>query len=114
MRSHLMKAAAVLAATSAVTAGGVAYASTGGSSAPAKHAQATVKAAESDQAPDTDNIQSGDQTTPDTAAAAKATAAESGSGGESAGSEVPGNDGPGGHADEPGNSNADHQFQGQE
>jgi hypothetical protein len=114
MRSHLMKAAAVLAATSAVTAGGVAYASTGGGSAPAKHAQATVKAAESAQTPDTDNIQSGDQTTPDTAAAAKATAAESGSGGESAGSEVPGNDGPGGHADEPGNSNADHQFQGQE
>jgi hypothetical protein len=29
-------------------------------------------------------------------------------------SEVAGNDGPGGHADEPGNANADHQFQGQE
>jgi hypothetical protein len=29
-------------------------------------------------------------------------------------SEVTGNDGPGGHADEPGNPNADHQFQGQE
>jgi hypothetical protein len=113
MRAKLIKAAAVLATTSALTAGGVAYASSGGSAAPAKHAQATVKAAES-TSPDTDNIQSGDQTTPDTAAGAHATAAESGSGGESAGSEVPGNDGPGGHADEPGNSNADHQFQGQE
>ena len=30
------------------------------------------------------------------------------------GSEVPGNDGPGGHADEPGSPNADHQAQGQE
>lgn len=29
-------------------------------------------------------------------------------------SEVPGDDGPGGHADEPGNPNADHQFQGVE
>lgn len=33
---------------------------------------------------------------------------------EKAGSEVSGDDGPGGHADEPGNPNADHQFQGQE
>ncbi|HEY0388107.1 MAG TPA: hypothetical protein VGC71_06690 [Gaiellales bacterium] len=107
MRPNLMKAAAVLAVSSALTAGGVAYASTGGGSAPVKHAQ--VKAAES-ASPDTDNIQSGDQTTPD--AAAKATAAETG--GESSGSEVSGNDGPGGHADEPANSNADHQFQGQE
>ena len=113
MRSNLMKAAAVLATTSALAAGGVAYASTGGNAAPAKHAQATV-AAEAAQSPDTDNIQSGDQTTPDTASGAGATAAESSSGGESAGSEVLGNDGPGGHADEPGNSNADHQFQGQE
>jgi cell division septation protein DedD len=31
-----------------------------------------------------------------------------------AGSEVPDDDGPGGHADEPGNPNADHQFEGQE
>lgn len=28
--------------------------------------------------------------------------------------EVPGDDGPGGHADEPGNPNADHQFEGEE
>jgi len=32
----------------------------------------------------------------------------------SEGKEVPGDDGPGGHADEPGNPNADHQFQGKE
>jgi hypothetical protein len=35
-------------------------------------------------------------------------------GGETTGSEAPNNDGPGGHADEPGNPNADHQFNGQE
>ncbi|MDX6546304.1 MAG: hypothetical protein QOG02_2078 [Gaiellales bacterium] len=114
MRANLMKAVAVLATTSALTAGGVAYASPGGNSAPVKHAQATVKAAESTQALDTDNIQSGDQTTADTGSGAEAAAAESGSGSESAGSEVAGNDGPGGHADEPGDSNANHQFQGQE
>jgi hypothetical protein len=36
------------------------------------------------------------------------------SGGEAPGSETANNDGPGGHADEPGNPNADHQFQGNE
>jgi hypothetical protein len=113
MRPNLIKAAAVLAATSALTAGGVAYASTGAGSAPPKHGQLVGTAAEP-TSPDTDNVQSGDQTGPDTASGAKASAAETGSGGEGAGSEVPGNDGPGGHADEPGNSNADHQFQGQE
>jgi hypothetical protein len=35
-------------------------------------------------------------------------------GSEQPGSETSNNDGPGGHADEPGNPNADHQFQGQE
>jgi hypothetical protein len=40
---------------------------------------------------DTDTLQQGDQTTPDTAADTAA---------EAAGSEQPGNDGPGGHADE--------------
>lgn len=34
--------------------------------------------------------------------------------GEFEGSEVPGDDGPGGHADEPGDPNADHQFEGKE
>ena len=54
---------------------------------------------------DADNLQEGDQTTPDTAAEAAS---------EQAGSEVPGSDGPGGHADEPGNASADHQFEGVE
>lgn len=57
--------------------------------------------------------QSGDQSTPDTGSASETPGAENpetGAGSESA----PGNDGPGGHADPPGNANADHQFQGNE
>jgi hypothetical protein len=57
--------------------------------------------------------QSGDQSTPDTGSASETTGAESpetGAGSESASA----NDGPGGHADPPGNANADHQFQGNE
>jgi hypothetical protein len=41
-------------------------------------------------------------------------AASEQSGSEQPGSEVSNDDGPGGHADEPGNPNADHQFQGKE
>jgi hypothetical protein len=59
---------------------------------------------------DPGNVQSGDQTTPD----APGTPSEQ-PGAENPGSEsAPGSDGPGGHADEPGNANADHQFQGNE
>ena len=41
-------------------------------------------------------------------------AVESGTSGEQSSSELVASDGPGGHADEPGNANADHQFQGEE
>jgi hypothetical protein len=82
--------------------------------------QAPSKAQENTSGPDTDSIQSGDQTTPDKGSkeapgteqsAASEQSSESSS--ESS-SEVAGNDGPGGHADEPGNANADHQAEGQE
>jgi hypothetical protein len=90
---------------------------------------------------DQDQVQSGDQSAPDPAAEAAGTETADGAQGtqdaetqdgsqdtesqdgaqgssdsgmqESSGSEVPGNDGPGGHADEPGNPNADHQASGQ-
>ncbi len=101
-------------------------------------------------APDRDNIQSGDQTTPDAPAVShttrhvvlhrtavrssandggtvqsgnQTTPDQPGSGAsEQAGAESPeqsgesaaNSDGPGGHADEPGNPTADHQFQGNE
>jgi hypothetical protein len=57
-----------------------------------------------DSATDTDSIQ--DQS-------GKDTAAESGAESADFGSETSSNDGPGGHADEPGNPNADTQQEGQ-
>jgi hypothetical protein len=53
----------------------------------------TVEPAVESTAPDKDNIQSGDQTTPDTPTASKAA--------EAPGETAPNSDGPGGHADEP-------------
>jgi hypothetical protein len=57
-----------------------------------------------DSATDTDSIQ--DQS-------GKDSTAENGAESSESGSEIPGNDGPGGHADEPGNPNADTQQEGQ-
>ncbi|HEY0477592.1 MAG TPA: hypothetical protein VGD37_08705 [Kofleriaceae bacterium] len=99
-----MTAVAPVAAIAALAVGGVAYASSGGSAAP--HAKATATAEPGQSGPDTDNIQSGDQTTPD----AGSNAAEQSS--ETSGESGSANDGPGGHTDAPGN--VDHQFQGQE
>jgi hypothetical protein len=77
--------------------------------------------------PDPDNVQQGDQTTPDAPAVkavhkaravrhARVHAAGSESGSEQSGESASGNDGPGGHADETGNGNANtnHEFQGNE
>ena len=117
-----------VAAVAAVVVGGGAIASA--AQQPAQTPAPITKAAPSSEpvgGPDTDTIQSGDQTTPDTvtgktiAATAEAPGTE-----QSAASELPGapeqpgsetaanSDGPGGHADEPGNAAADHQFQGVE
>jgi hypothetical protein len=82
---------------------------------------------------DPDNVQQGDTAitgkaaatadvptagdTPDTRSADVPTAGDTpdtGSAAEAPGSEVAGSDGPGGHADEPGNPNADHQATGVE
>jgi hypothetical protein len=64
-------------------------------------------------ATDGDSVQSGDQTTPDEAGggASEQSGAESP---EQSGESAANSDGPGGHADEPGNPTADHQFQGNE
>ena len=75
---------------------------------------------------DTDTLQEGDQTTPDSpAAGAEATGAEAvgteAAGTEKAGTEAAGSEAPGdanlpggGHADDPNNATADHQFEGVE
>ncbi|MEA2273747.1 MAG: hypothetical protein QOI98_2455 [Solirubrobacteraceae bacterium] len=113
--------AALLAA---LGVGGIAAAQNG-SQTPSKPAvsQSQTAAPESTTGPDTDTVQSGDQTTPDKPGAAES-ANESASepanepANESAtqesSSEVANDDGPGGHADEPANPNADHQAQGVE
>jgi hypothetical protein len=84
-------------------------------------AAATVAADQSTTAepasgmPDGDNIQQGDQTTLDATATSQSSPESTEAAGEATSSETLTNsDGPGGHADEPGNANADHQFQGVE
>jgi hypothetical protein len=93
---------AILTSAVAMAAGGVAFAATHHA---AKHSTPASRSSEVTGI-DTDSIQSGDQTTPDTPASAA-------SAGEEESGEVPGNDGPGGHEDEPG-SEAEHEFEGEE
>jgi cytoskeletal protein RodZ len=141
MTKRIQKLFLAVAALSALAVGGSAIAS-------AQQSGTTTTpppASEPVGGPDTDSIQSGDQTTPDapgTTASTKATtakvalkaspkaaasqtpeapgteqpaASEQPGAAEQPGSESAANsDGPGGHADEPGNASADHQFQGQE
>ncbi len=105
MRTRIMTAVAPLAAIATLAVGGVAYASNGGSAAQHSAATTTATAEPVQAGPDTDNVQSGDQTTPDTGSSVEQSSEASGEGGSA-------NDGPGGHADAAGN--VDHQFQGQE
>lgn len=111
---------ATLGAVTALGVGGVAITQAGAtqskpaatSTASQGASQKTAAGARSESAnqPDTDTVQSGDQTTPDGPQGSQSSETP----GESSTSEVPGNDGPGGHADEPGNASAAHQFDGQE
>jgi hypothetical protein len=111
MRARLTKLMAGLAALAALAFGGASLA--GGANSPAPVVPAAPPAASV--------TQQGDQTTPDTGAAASESSTESSSaesssesGSESATESADANDGPGGHADEPGNPNADYQFEGQQ
>lgn len=107
-KSLAATAAALLAA---LGVGGAAIAQSGPSSPPSQQdppagqvseAPGVESQAPENSATDGDNIQ--DTTSKDSPAEAA----------QESSSEVPGGDGPGGHADEPGNPNADHQFQGVE
>jgi hypothetical protein len=100
MTKSIQKLVLALAALAAMAFGAAGFAQAQGSSSAAP---------ERVSAPDRDSVQSGDQTTPDKARAASETP-----GSENTSESAPSNDGPGGHADEPGNANADHQFQGNE
>jgi membrane protein DedA with SNARE-associated domain len=122
MVKHLKKIAAGLAALTALALGGSALAQAGGTTAkPTPQSAATSTASETpgtqqSDAADRDNVQSGDQSAPETPDAEKGESAQEPpeSANETEGSEVPGDDGPGGHADEPANPNADHQHEGTE
>jgi hypothetical protein len=116
----IVTAAAVIAALA--TGGAVfAQAQNSGSTPPAnqpaaqpQEAPASEQGAPENSAADPDNVQ--DENGKDDAAEKAGTneKAESPETPGETGSEAPNDDGPGGHADEPGNPNADHQFQGKE
>ncbi len=133
MRKRFTKIAAALAALAALALGGAALSSAGqGGTAPVKPAQAEQQGTENAGAGkvDTDSIQdqsgAADATEPagveENGGSGKADtdSIQDEKGSDNAGepaessSEVQGNDGPGGHADEPADPNADHQFEGQE
>jgi negative regulator of sigma E activity len=131
MFERMKSRTAVATAASLVAAlgvGGVAVAQNSSNATPTQKAnpvtkvQGQQKSAQENSATDSDNVQSGDQSAPDKGGADSETndasseqpGTETNDSGEQPGSEVSNNDGPGGHADEPGNANADHQAQGQE
>jgi hypothetical protein len=125
MIKHGKKVLVTVGALSALAFGGSTLANA--ASTPTK--SASPPAIEQTSGPDLDKVQSGDQTTPDvgsasarsvsssSSSASEAPGVETAPGSETAG-EAPGsetataNDGPGGHADEPGNANADNQYEG--
>ena len=119
MRRRITKLIASSAALAVLAFGGATLASAGSKPSTATKAAAPHRVVRS-SATDGDQLQQGDQTSPDTAAgeqpgAEQAPAAEqTDTSGAETTSEQTANDGPGGHADEPGNPAADHQFQGQE
>ena len=122
MRSRLTKAVSAVTLVAALAVGGATFASASSKAPkPAKTPPAVAKKAPAKapaSAGDTDNIQQGDRALRTFRARVRAArsprASRPRSRPASRDTEVPGNDGPGGHADEPGNPNADHQFDGAE
>jgi hypothetical protein len=96
MVSKIKKVVLALAALGALAFGGAQIAQGAGTPATSP----TPAPAESTTGPDTDNVQSGDQSGTDTETADTAGAAEKPDTAAESASEVPGDDGPGGHADE--------------
>src|SRR5438552_11546908 len=104
MRARLTKLVAGLTAVGALAFGGAALAGAASSPTPAVPPAASAPA---------ETTQQGDQTAPDVAGSDRESTAESPSAEPTSETAGP-SDGPGGHADEPGNPNADHQFDGEE
>jgi hypothetical protein len=126
MRNRLTKILTGLAALAALALGGAALATAGhGGSQPSKPAAAVQQgpAKSSDTVEPVGLVKDSAQTNidsprsegPNDPAGDQAEGKDDQAGDQAeSGSEVRGDDGPGGHADEPGNPNADHQFEGQE
>lgn len=120
MRTRIVRLMAALSAIAALAVGGSTLASAGSkaSSLPAKQPAAKSTFKQQAAAKDGDQIQQGDQSTPHRTASeqpgSESTTEQPESATAESGSEQAANDGPGGHADEPGNPNADHQFEGVE
>jgi hypothetical protein len=93
-----------------ISGAGIAFAATPATPAPVAQTPAPAVVTPEPVGPETDAIQSGDQTTPDTGAEATAEAP----GTETSGVEEPGDASlpGGGHADDPSNASADTQFEG--
>ena len=104
MRARLTKLAVGLTAIAALAFGGASLAGAAGNASPPRPPAVS-------HPQDGDNVQQGDQSAPDTGSAAEQPAEAPAT---ETSSEVVGNDGPGGHADEPGNPNADYQIQGEQ
>jgi len=94
-------AASVGALIAALGVGGIALAQSSGSSSGQQGQTQTAMQARDSAGSDTGNESTASEQQDSTTE-------------QESGSETPGNDGPGGHADEPGNPNANHEAQGQE
>ena len=119
MHHQVRRIAAGIGAVAALGLGGSAIAgATTKGGAPPTPPVLSQPAQPSNSSVDGDTVQQGDQSSPDSETATAESNAPSETAGAEAssesGSEQAGNDGPGGHADEPANANADHQFDGQE
>jgi hypothetical protein len=121
MRARMTKLFAGVAAIAALAVGGSALAGAAGNQAAPTKAPAvaakTLKAVGPtgvNQAPGDPSQESATETAEGAPESASEAASETASEPAESASEVPGSDRPGGHADEPGNPTADHQFEGQE
>ena len=125
MADRIKKTIAAIVALGALAVGGSALAQAGngsGDKVAPKTAEVTEavegseSAAPENSSADPDNIQEegGSEQGEPAEANEPPEAGEESEAQEAEGTEVPGDDGPNGHADEPGDPNADHQFEGKE
>ncbi len=113
MLKRILTGTGALAALSALALGGSAIAISSAKQVHRHHAKVHRHAVEKATGTDKDNVQSGDQTTPDTGTAASSAESSAENSPESSSETGTPSDGPGGHAD-PAGSSVDHQFSGQE